>query len=226
MNKIRLTEIKCAVVLAVLAGALLLSGCGKQGGESVSSVKAAPVSLTGAVSGAREPLAQPTPEISNSVPLKLPLTRPRILVLKARRQLILYADEKAVRLYRVGLGLSPEGDKVREGDRRTPEGDYYVCVKNARSNFLVSLGLSYPNEKDAARGLRDGLITRRQHTQIVRAIQRKQTPSWKTALGGEIFIHGNGSQSDWTWGCVALEDPEMQELFDAVPLGTPVTIKP
>lgn len=159
-------------------------------------------------------------------PLKLPLERPRILVEKGARRLTLYAGGEAVRVYRVGLGTSPLGDKVRAGDRRTPEGDFYVCVKNERSAFYLSLGISYPDERAAERGLRDGLITRAQYRRIVSAVRRKRTPPWDTALGGEIFIHGRGASSDWTWGCIALEDEDIKELFDAVPAGTPVRIEP
>ena len=227
MSKQRGPIALCAVVLAVLFGAGGLAGCQRRGGDVVTPAKAAPAARThGTVAETVRPAAQPTPEITNSEPLRLPLARPRILVLKAARQLILYSGERAVRLYRIGLGTSPDGDKERQGDRRTPEGDFYVCVKNAQSAFYLSLGLSYPNEEDAARGLRDGLITRAEYNRIMRALRRKGTPPWATALGGEIFIHGNGSQSDWTWGCVALDDPHMKELFDAVPLGTPVTIRP
>lgn len=159
-------------------------------------------------------------------PLKLPLARPRILVEKGARRLTLYAGDEAVRVYRVGLGASPVGDKVRAGDMRTPEGDFYVCVKNERSAFYLSLGISYPDARAAERGLRDGLITRAQHRRIVNAVRRKQTPPWNTALGGEIFIHGRGASSDWTWGCIALEDGDIKELFDSVPVGTPVRIEP
>jgi lipoprotein-anchoring transpeptidase ErfK/SrfK len=60
----------------------------------------------------------------------------------------------------------------------------------------------------------------------VKASKRKATPPQNTALGGDIYIHGNGARSDWTWGCVALENEDIQELFDAVMVGTPVTIKP
>ncbi|MGH9903656.1 MAG: L,D-transpeptidase family protein, partial [Pyrinomonadaceae bacterium] len=122
-------------------------------------------------------------------------------------------------------GFDPKADKEKEGDGRTPEGDFYVCVKNAKSAYYLSLGLSYPNVEDAERGLRDNLITRAQYQRIVNAIKGKRTPPWDTPLGGEIFIHGRGSQSDWTLGCVALEDAEMKELFDAIPLGTPVRIE-
>jgi murein L,D-transpeptidase YafK len=138
---------------------------------------------------------------------------------------MLYSNNKLVRAYRVGLGTSPVDDKIKEGDRRTPEGEFYIFTKNHKSAFYLSLGLSYPNAEDAERGLRNGLINRRQYTQIIDAIRRRVAPPQKTALGGEIYIHGNGSQSDWTLGCVALDDNEMRELFDAVPVKTTVVIE-
>ena len=157
--------------------------------------------------------------------LKLPLKNPRIVIIKSERRLELYSGGAVVRRYKIGLGLSPVEDKVRQGDRRTPEGDFYVFTRNDKSAFYLSLGLSYPNIEDAERGLRDKLISQRQHDVIVRAIKRKATPPQNTALGGDIYIHGNGASSDWTWGCVALENADMKELFDAVTVGTPVTIK-
>jgi murein L,D-transpeptidase YafK len=164
--------------------------------------------------------------IDNTLPLKLPLVNPRIVVKKSERRLLLYSNGVAVREFRMALGFSPEGDKIRQGDGRTPEGTYYVCVKNERSMFHLSLGLSYPNDQDAERGLRDKLITRRQYERIKDAIKRKQRPPWDTPLGGEIFIHGSGSSGDWTWGCVALDNANVRELFDAVPVGTTVVIEP
>ena len=159
-------------------------------------------------------------------PLKLPLVNPKLVVSKRARRMELYSGGRVVRVYRVVLGGDPTNDKERQGDSRTPEGDYYVCVKNEQSRFYRSLGLNYPNRKDAERGLRDGLITRAEYDRIVSALRRKRPPPWDTALGGEIYIHGGGTANDWTAGCVALDDSEMKELFDSVPLGTPVRIDP
>ncbi|MCA1642772.1 MAG: L,D-transpeptidase [Acidobacteria bacterium] len=158
-------------------------------------------------------------------PLKLPLVSPRVRISKGARRLLLYSDGRVVREYRVALGKNPADDKERQGDYRTPEGEFYVCVKNAASKFYLSLGLSYPNREDAERGLRDRLITRRQYERITTATDKGLRPPWDTALGGEIFIHGGGSASDWTWGCVALDDTDVKELFDAVPKGTKVVIE-
>ncbi len=162
----------------------------------------------------------------NRTPLKLPLRDPKVVVKKAQRRLLLFSEGKLVRTYRIGLGLSPVGDKVRAGDRRTPEGEFYIFTKNSKSQFYLSLGLSYPNATHAKRGLRDGLITRAQYDAIMRALRAKKPPPQNTNLGGDIYIHGNGAQSDWTWGCVALENEDIRELFDAVSVGTPVVIEP
>jgi murein L,D-transpeptidase YafK len=158
--------------------------------------------------------------------LKLPLKNPRIVVLKSKRRLQLYSDGALVRTYKVGLGLSPVADKKRQGDHATPEGEFYVFTKNNKSAYFLSLGISYPNIEDAERGLRDGLISPAEHTAIVKANKLKVAPPQHTALGGDIYIHGNGASSDWTWGCVALENEDVKELFAAVAVGTPVTIKP
>lgn len=160
------------------------------------------------------------------VGLAFPLDRPELRVFKAERRLELWAGGQRVKAYRVGLGLAPTGDKVREGDYKTPEGRYYVCTRNHVSKFHRFLGLSYPNADAAARGLRDGLITKAQHHAIVEANRRLSRPPWDTPLGGIVGIHGHGASSDWTWGCVALEDSDIEELWEACPLGTAVIIAP
>lgn len=150
----------------------------------------------------------------------------RIEVHKAKRQLLLVSGERTVRQYRIALGLNPVGAKERVGDRRTPEGTYYICNKNPHSRYYKSLQISYPGEGDAERGFLMGLITKNQRTRIIAALNRRGIPLSNTRLGGDIFIHGRGSKPDWTWGCVALDDPDMLELYDAVPVGTPVLIAP
>lgn len=173
-----------------------------------------------------EKLESNAPPPPQRAALKLPLKNPLIVVTKSKRRLELYSDGAVVRTYKIGLGLNPVPDKIRQGDHATPEGDFYVFTKNDKSAFYLSLGISYPNIEDAERGLREKMISRAQHDAIVRAIKRKATPPQNTRLGGDIYIHGNGSSSDWTWGCVALENSEMKELFDVVTVGTKVTIKP
>lgn len=150
----------------------------------------------------------------------------RIEVLKSERTLVLHSGDGAVARYPIGLGPHPVGDKTREGDGATPEGRYSICIKNPHSRYYLSVGLDYPNADDADRALEDGRIDEAEHRRITRALAGGTCPPWNTALGGEIFIHGRGSSADWTLGCVALDDPDMKRLYDAVRIGTPVTIKP
>jgi murein L,D-transpeptidase YafK len=163
---------------------------------------------------------------ADGAPLPEALSSPRIHVLKSKRELLLYSGDQLVRTYRVGLGLNPIPPKAAAGDNATPEGSFTVCIKNPKSAFLLSLGLSYPGPSDAERGLAAGLITASQHRQIIQAAKRKTVPPWDTRLGGTIFIHGRGSATDWTWGCIALDDADIQELYPRIPVGTPVQIDP
>lgn len=151
---------------------------------------------------------------------------PRIEIRKSERTLTLYDGERPVRTYRIGLGSQPVGDKEREGDGRTPEGDFRVFVKNPKSKFFLSVGLDYPLPEDAERGLRSGLISNDERDAIVGAHESRSAPPQQTALGGEIYIHGRGSGSDWTEGCVALDDEAMKELYEMSNVGTPVRIVP
>lgn len=157
--------------------------------------------------------------------LEQPLLNPRIVISKSKRRLMLYSDNKLLRTYDIGLGFNPIPDKSKEGDGATPEGEFYIFTKNERSAYYLSLGISYPNIEDAERGLRDNLITEEQYSEIVNAIERRGMPPQNTALGGLIYIHGGGAQRDWTKGCVALDNSNMKELFEALPLGTKVTIE-
>ena len=154
------------------------------------------------------------------------LVDPRLLVEKSRRTLTVFSDGMPVKTYRVALSRSWVGDKEREGDRRIPEGDFYVCSKNDASKYHLALGLSYPNEEDAERGLASGLITKREHRAIVDAVKHYRRPPWNTKLGGEIMVHGGGTATDWTTGCVALSDDDIEELYPLLPLGTEVEIRP
>lgn len=155
-----------------------------------------------------------------------PMAAPRIVIEKAERRLAVFDGDSVVAEFSIGLGFAPDCDKAIEGDGRTPEGDFYIFTKNPESRFFLSLGISYPNQEDADRGLAEGLITEEEHRAIADAIDEKRTPPQKTKLGGEIYIHGGGDESDWTEGCIALKNNEMQALFEAIPVGTPVTIKP
>jgi len=153
-----------------------------------------------------------------------PRTGEHIVIFKAERKLLFYRGKKLIHSYKIGLGSIPQGAKLEAGDRKTPEGEYYVCSKNPKSSFYLSLGLSYPNAQDAARGLKSKFITQKQYEQIIGATKRKRRPPWDTPLGGEIFIHGDGATRDWTLGYIALENADIKEVYGLVPLGTPVNI--
>jgi len=145
-------------------------------------------------------------------------------VIKKERKVELRIRGKLVRTYRCALGRAPAGDKAVEGDRRTPEGEFYVCQRLARGKYGPSLGISYPDAEDAERGLRSGLITGLAHREIVESIRARRKPPWTTKLGGAICIHGRGAGRDWTLGCIALDDADAGELFVLTPMGAMVRI--
>lgn len=165
--------------------------------------------------------------IAGQIDQQLPkMENPNILIKKKERKLQLFEGEELIKTYPISLGFAPEGDKEIEGDGKTPEGDFYIFGKNPESSFFLSLGVSYPNIEDAERGLKNGLISQAEHAEIVRAINEKAMPPQKTKLGGEIYIHGGGCKVDWTAGCMALENEQMQEIFDVIEVGTIVKIVP
>lgn len=157
-------------------------------------------------------------------PLLKPLSEAKIVIQKKARRLKLFSGKALVREYPIKIGKNPVGDKERQGDGRTPEGSFYICVKNPQSSYHLSLGLSYPTIEDAERGLRRKLITEEQYERIVSRIADGKIPPWDTPLGGEIFIHGEAEIWDWTYGCVAMNNKDIEELFRVIPVGTKVEI--
>jgi murein L,D-transpeptidase YafK len=131
----------------------------------------------------------------------------QVQVHKASRKMYLLHNERTLKVYDIALGFAPEGHKQFEGDGKTPEGLYYISHKNPNSTYHLSLGISYPNEADFAFAEAAG-----------------KSP------GGDIFIHGGPnervSRRDWTWGCVALTDKEMEIVYSMVNPGTPIFILP
>lgn len=231
-----------SAVAILLAGAGLLwivrLGRSAEGGGGADSAASTSWHERHAAARSTAALAQDSQPVATAAPAKRPsvlgriggtlphtVIDPRLLVEKSRRTLTIFSAGRPVKTYRVALGDQPLGDKVREGDRRTPEGEFYVCSKNAGSRYNKSLGLSYPNAEDAERGLASGLVTPRERRAIVDAIRRFQQPPWNTRLGGEIMIHGGGNATDWTTGCVALSNADIDELFPVLPLGTPVEVR-
>lgn len=137
----------------------------------------------------------------------------RVVVLKSERKLYLMANNKVMRTYRIALGRYARGQKIREGDARTPEGSYTLDFKLRDSGFYRAIQISYPNERD-----------------IVRARNLGVDP------GGQIMIHGLPNQMraddvghptlDWTQGCIAVTNREIDEIWRLVDLGTPIEIYP
>lgn len=150
----------------------------------------------------------------------------QITIKKAQRKLFLYKNEKLAKTYKIALGPSPVGTKLKQGDGATPEGEYYLTHKNPKSNYYLSLGVSYPNSKDAQSGLQRKLISQAQYDAIVAALNAHAKPPQNTKLGGDIFIHGGGTLIDWTAGCIALANKDIKELFDLLPVKTPIKIEP
>jgi len=137
----------------------------------------------------------------------------RVVIVKSERTMTLLRLGKVLKTYKVALGHQPRGRKVQAGDNRTPEGEYTIDLRNAHSQFHLSLRISYPNPADRERAKKLGVDP-----------------------GGAIMIHGLPAayawlgpahrQTDWTLGCIAVTNPEIEEIWKMVPLGTRVEIKP
>lgn len=168
---------------------------------------------------------QPPLRIDYLTPLSA-IKNPRIYIYKGKRRMYVISGDVLVRDFPIGLGFNPVGNKVKAGDGRTPEGNFRICVKNSMSHFIESLGLSYPNTRDAQRALFAGQITPVQYKEILVAARTRTPPPWNTDLGGQIFIHAGGASRDWTDGCIALYNSDMKELFKIARVGTPVYIRP
>ena len=202
-------------VLLILLFTFLHSGCATNPASQTAQLPDTDVSCD----------LQNDEDIDPGLPVTAPLKSPKIVIKKAKKKLFLYSEEKLLRTYSVKLGFNPVGEKVRQGDKCTPEGSYYICMKNPRSKYYLSLGLSYPSIQDAERGLEQKLISKNDHDRIVERISKKSIPPWDTPLGGEIFIHGGGETWDWTYGCVALRNKDIEELFKVITVGTQVVIQ-
>jgi murein L,D-transpeptidase YafK len=137
----------------------------------------------------------------------------QVLVVKSHRTLSLISQGTVLRTYQVALGGSPVGAKEQQGDHKTPEGHYILDRRNAKSRFYKSIHVSYPNDQDKQKASQRGV-----------------------AAGGDIMIHGlpNGfgwlgsthRTRDWTDGCIAVTNAEIDEIWKLVPEGTPIEIRP
>ena len=176
---------------------------------------------------AARPPSMPLRQACAKVGVKYPPPSPRVVIEKAERRLVLYSGAIRLKEYRVvlGFGGDPARTKTRQGDRQTPTGEYYVCTRLDRSRFHRFLGLSYPAPADAEPALRERRISPAQRKAIVAAHRKRMQPPWGTSLGGAVGIHGGGAGWDWTAGCIALENGDIEELFAVLPLGAPVTLR-
>ncbi|MBU3143019.1 murein L,D-transpeptidase family protein [Clostridium sp. CF012] len=158
---------------------------------------------------------------------KKPVDKPQdvaIKVYKSIRILELYGDNKLIGKFKIVLGGEPIGDKIIEGDRKTPEGKYNICTRNDKSKYNLFLGLNYPNVEDAQKGLENGLIDELALKEVEIKIKNGKRPDWNTPLGGVIGIHGGGILSDWTAGCIALADNDIEIIWEYTKMNTPVEI--
>jgi Uncharacterized protein conserved in bacteria len=156
-----------------------------------------------------------------------------IHVSKADQHLALYRGPRLVETFEIDVGYNTFADKKRQGspeDRdhwRTPEGVFYVVDKRPQSEFYKALVLNYPTTADAERGLEQGLISQSEYDAIVQAQDERRMPPMGTELGGWIEIHGEGTggATNWTQGCVAVQNQVMNTLWLDVAVGTPVLIE-
>jgi len=141
-----------------------------------------------------------------------------IVVRKSAGTLSLYVRGVVDTTFRVVFGRNGLGDKQRAWDGLTPEGLFTIGLRTNEplSHYYESLMLNYPLPEDADRGLSVGLIDRLTHRRIRDAHERGEMPDQRTALGGDICIHGGGATHNWTMGCIALDNDDMKYLFDRV----------
>ena len=146
-----------------------------------------------------------------------------IVVKKSTHFLELWENGKKKQSY-VITSSEKKGDKEISGDMKTPEGEFYVCVKNPKSKYHLALGISYPEKEDAERGLKNGIITQEIYDQILAALEAGKQPNWYTGLGGAIEIHGNRQDTDMTRGCIGMRDTDLDILYNSVEVGDKILI--
>lgn len=137
----------------------------------------------------------------------------QIVVEKAKRMLRLMDGRRELFRCPVGLGSCPEGAKESAGDGRTPEGRYHICLVKERGKFGRSLGLDYPAVRDAQQAYSAGRIDEKTLRAVESAHAEGRRPPWGSPLGGEIYLHEGGALRDWTAGCIALDEADMDKLF-------------
>jgi hypothetical protein len=154
------------------------------------------------------------------------IRNPTIIVSKEKRRLYVMNADVVVRDYPIGLGFNPQGDKEKNADGRTPEGDFLVCRKGPAGHFTKALALSYPTRRHAEKALFHGLITPIEYREILGSHEKQLPPPGTTGIGGGVAIHGGGAHADWTDGSISLYDSDMEEIYAIAAQGTTVRIKP
>ncbi|MCC7292105.1 MAG: L,D-transpeptidase [Phycisphaerales bacterium] len=156
----------------------------------------------------------------------LRLVHPRVIILKSRHTAYLYDGSQLVWAYAVDVG----GGGYRAGSDfltgETPEGQFHVVTRNAASEHHRFLGLSYPNAASARRGHELGMVSIGEAETIHQSELLGACPPWNTALGGGIGLHGGRRGTDWTGGCVAFRDADIEELFSVLRVGDPIEVLP
>ena len=199
---------------AIFAAVVL--GCGlaaaRANSPTVPAIPTIPAAPGPPDPGAALPAARQPPRVTLLPSPELPYVD-RIVVKKSQRRLYLMDGYKIVRSYRIALGLDPVGPKERDGDFRTPEGRYRLARRNPRSNYFLSIQISYPSDSD---------------------LQRARVHHWQP--GGSIMIHGLPNRlknspwyyqhNDWTDGCIAVSDSDMVEIWLLTREDMPIDIEP
>lgn len=212
----------CAVYLALV----LMVGCSAQKSgskiESHSEKKAQAVAGRQAVEASHEKVKLEVDYLTPVAGIK----NPEVFVYKEKRRLYVIQANVLVRDYPVALGFQPQGDKEKAGDGRTPEGEFKVASKECMGRFSKTLRIDYPDKRHAERAYFSGLLSASQFKEIQTALDKKMKPPIDNPIGGRVAIHGGGAHKDWTDGCIALYDSDLEELFQIAQVGSPISIRP
>jgi len=157
-----------------------------------------------------------------------------LVVLRSEHKLLVQLDGMTLRTFKVALGSAGKKAKLRAGDRATPIGEYRISKMRDSNRFYKFLQIDYPNVQDAMRALKNNLISKQEYQAILDAHIYGKTPPQNTALGGAIGIHGIGVEtkdkleihqiSDWTQGCIAMRNDEIEQLRRYISVGTKIKI--
>jgi hypothetical protein len=149
-----------------------------------------------------------------------------VVATKSKRNLAFCNGGKLVKNMRIGLGFAPTGDKVKQGDGKTPEGVFYIPTLLPDSEYHRAFLLSYPSKDDAVRGANEGIISRDEADKIISQQTACEEPDQDSELGGAVEIHGMGSSKDWTFGCLATDNEDVDTLWGALEKNDTIIVVP